>query len=195
MNDSLITPKQGQNKATDLRAWRSTCFLNSDHKILAKYLSLRLTPILNTIAGPQQACCVPRRSVELHGIAIKDLLTWYAANNTRGIFMALDQEKAFHRLSHSYVFEQLAYALISQQFIEWVKILYAAPRAAVIAQGQISEPFALQRGVRRGCPLSRLLHVMVIEPLLQGLSSTPAGSTPGIHPCIHHCHPTIPVFG
>ncbi|KAK8764583.1 hypothetical protein V5799_032808 [Amblyomma americanum] len=167
MNEGLITLLcKDQSRAMDLRAWRPITLLNSDYKIIAKCLSLRLTPALSSIVGPHQACCIPGRSVELHGIALKDMITWLKSRNLKGTLLSLHQKKAFDRLCHSYLFRQLKHARLNAGFISMTRALYAALRVAVIDQGRVSEQFSVTRGVRQGCPLSPLLYVIAIEPLL-----------------------------
>lgn len=44
--------------------------------IMAKCPASRLTPALGEVVGSYQTCCVLGRSVQLHGFALRDLLTW-----------------------------------------------------------------------------------------------------------------------
>lgn len=50
-------------------------------------------------------------------------------------------------------------------FIEWIKIIYQTPKAAVITNGRASDHFPLMRGMRQECPLSSSLLAAVIEIL------------------------------
>ncbi|KAH7951104.1 hypothetical protein HPB52_004735 [Rhipicephalus sanguineus] len=160
-----------ESRRTDLRAWRPITLLNCDYKLIAKCLSVRLTPVLSTVLGPYQACCVPGRSCQLHGFAIRDLIEWANARNLSGILCSFDQEKAFDVISHRYLFKVLREAGFSGQFISMVRVLYSRPSSAVVIQYRISEPFDVGRGVRQGDPLSPALYVLAFEPLLQRLSS------------------------
>ncbi|KAH7942926.1 hypothetical protein HPB52_002701 [Rhipicephalus sanguineus] len=160
-----------ESRRTDLRAWRPITLLNCDYKLIAKCLSVRLTPVLSTVLGPYQACCVPGRSCQLHGFAIRDLIEWANARNLSGILCSFDQEKAFDVISHRYLFKVLREAGFSGQFISMVRALYSRPSSAVVIQDRISEPFSVGRGVRQGDPLSPALYVLAFEPLLQRLSS------------------------
>ncbi|KAH7968495.1 hypothetical protein HPB52_009014 [Rhipicephalus sanguineus] len=160
-----------ESRRTDLRAWRPITLLNCDYKLIAKCLSVRLTPVLSTVLGPYQACCVPGRSCQLHGFAIRDLIEWANARNLSGILCSFDQEKAFDVISHRYLFKVLKEAGFSGQFISMVRALYSRPSSAVVIQDRISEPFDVGRGVRQGDPLSPALYVLAFEPLLQRLSS------------------------
>lgn len=160
-----------ETKASDLRAWRPITLLNSDYKIIAKSLSLRLTPALTDIVGTYQACCIPGRSAELHGLGLKDLLTWAASRDLPGYVCSLDQEKAFDKVSHEYLFQVLEQAGISKDFRKQIQCLYNGPTSAVLVQGRTSASFPIERGVRQGCPLSPLLYILAIEPLLQNIFS------------------------
>ena len=48
-------------------------------------------------------------------------------------------------------------------------MMYHNPRAVVQVNGRRSRPFAIERSVRQGCPLSPLLYVLAFEPLLRRL--------------------------
>ena len=50
-------------------------------------------------------------------------------------------------------------------FLNWIHTFYKNISSCVINNSYSSEFFALQRGVRQGCPLSGLLSVLVVEPL------------------------------
>ncbi|KAK8781162.1 hypothetical protein V5799_017498 [Amblyomma americanum] len=67
----------------------------------------------------------------------------------------------------------------------------STPRAAVIVQGRISGWCPVARGVRQGCPLSPLLYVIAIEPLLQRL----AADTRVKRTVLPVGPPAVPVFG
>lgn len=158
-------------KSSDLRAWRPITLLNSDYKIIAKSLSLRLTPALTNIVGTYQACCIPGRSAELHGLGLRDLLAWATSRNLPGYICSLDQEKAFDKISHEFLFQVLQQAGISKEFCKQIQCLYNGLTSAVIVQGRTSENFHIERGVRQGCPLSPLLYILAIEPLLQQIAA------------------------
>ena len=50
-------------------------------------------------------------------------------------------------------------------FLRWLSLFYTQAQSAVIVNGHISPFFSLSRGVRRGCPLTPLLYVLVAETL------------------------------
>ena len=48
-------------------------------------------------------------------------------------------------------------------------MMYHNPQAVVQVNGRRSRAFAIERSVRKGCPLSPLLYVLTLEPLLRRL--------------------------
>lgn len=179
-----------ESRSSDLRAWRPITLLNCDYKLIAKCLATRLTADIDAIVGPYQACCVPFRSAQLHGFALRDLLEWANNKNLSGLLCSFDQEKAFDRVSHEYIFQTLANAGLADNFQKMVRTLYNGPTSALSIHGRVSDSFSINRGVRQGCPLSPVLYVLAIEPLLQRLASDPRiGSFP-----LPPGAPRVPIF-
>ena len=83
----------------------------------------------------------------------------------KAAFIFLDQEKAFDRMSHQFIFKTLRTFGFGENFIKWVKIVYTNTKSAVKVNGFLTSEFSIERGVRQGCPLSALLYVLCAEVL------------------------------
>jgi hypothetical protein len=79
-------------------------------------------------------------------------------------FISLDQEKAFDRVTYKFLFQTLSAYNFGPSLIRWIKTLYNNVCSSVIVNNHISDPITLERGVRRGCSLSPLLYILVLEP-------------------------------
>ena len=82
---------------------------------------------------------------------------------------ALDQEKAYDKIAHDYMWKVLSHCDFPPHFINTVQTLYAHTETVVIINGIRSSPFKVTRGVRQGDPLSCLLFNLAIEPLAEAL--------------------------
>lgn len=84
----------------------------------------------------------------------------------------LDQEKAYDKISHEYLWTMLRRFNIPESFIQSVKTLYNSAETRVMINGFLSEPYQITRGVRQGDPLSCLLFDLAIEPLAASLRAS-----------------------
>ena len=82
-----------------------------------------------------------------------------------GAIVALDQEKAYDKIRHDYLWKTMETLNLPEIFTSTVKTLYGSAFTQVAINGVLSSPFKVTRGVRQGDPLSCLLFDLAIEPL------------------------------
>ena len=109
--------------------------------------------------------CVPGRKITKNIHIVQDLIDVINKSNGKGALIFLDQEKAFDRISHTFIMKTLRAFGFGERFINWVKIVYSDTRSQVKINGFLTPSFAIERGVRQGCPLSALLYVLCAEVL------------------------------
>src|ERR1700732_929651 len=108
---------------------------------------------------------MPGRSI-FDQVKLARMMVHYAeATEENGLIIALDQEKAYDKISHDYLWRTLKKYNLPDNFIRTVCSLYGSAETVVILNGTISKPFQVSRGVRQGDPLSCLLFNLAIEPL------------------------------
>ena len=90
-------------------------------------------------------------------------------DDTEATLISLDQSKAFDRVDHRFFATVLETAEFKPEFRRWISIMYHNPQAVVQVNGRRSGAIAIERSVRQGCPLSPLLYVLALEPLLRRL--------------------------
>ncbi len=132
---------------------RPISLINVDVKIITKVLAERLKIVLHTIRHPTQTA-VYGRQIDQNIHMVRDLIDLANQNDDTAAFIFLDQEKAFDRVNHTFLFKAMEAFGIGENFINWVSTIYSNASSMVSINGFFSERIPLKRGVRQGCPLS-----------------------------------------
>ena len=167
---SLIYKNKGEIYL--LSNYRPIALMNVDVKILTKLLSMRLLYVLPTIIHESQTA-VYGRTIGDNIHLVRDIIDLANKNDDEAALLFLDQEKAFDRVSHDFLFRVLDKFGFGNSFINWIKILYSNACTKININGFHTKKISLKSGVRQGCPLSALLYVMVIEILALQLRANP----------------------
>ena len=93
--------KKGDHRC--LKNWRPVSLLNVDYKVLSKIIANRLTTQLEKIIPTEQKCGMPNWKM----IEIIRNLSSYRDDAYSGYFVLIDQEKAFDRINHEFLFRTL----------------------------------------------------------------------------------------
>lgn len=173
-----LLPKKGDLQ--DIRNWRPVSLLCTDYKLLSKVLATRLRKVMEQVVHVDQTYCVPSRLISDNISLIRDVLDLSGSLGCELGLISLDQEKAFDRVEHQYLWQTLQAFGFSSGFIAQIQVLYSDIESVLKINGGLSAPFRVQRGVRQGCSLSGMLYSLAIEPFLHRLRSRLAGfSFPG----------------
>jgi len=159
-----LLPKKGD--LGDIKCWRPVSLLCSDYKLLSKVLTNRLANVMDNVIHPDQTYCVPGRSIFDNIYFIRDLIEVTKMLNLNCGFISLDQEKAFDRIEHCFLWKVLNAFGFSESFINYIKVLYNGVESILKVNGGLCTPFTVFRGIRQGCALSGMLYSLAIEPLL-----------------------------
>ena len=160
---SLI-PKSG-NKLDVLSNWRPISLLNIDYKIASKTISNRIKKVLPTIINPCQTGFIKGRYIGENIRLIQECIEYLNNTNKPGLLFFADFEKAFDSINHDFMFKCLENFNFGHSFIQWVKLFYRDINSKIINNGNLSDSFPVERGVRQGCPLSSYLFLCCIEIL------------------------------
>ena len=164
-----LLPKKGDLQ--DIKNWRPVSLLCTDYKILSKALANRLREVLEQVIHQDQTYCVPGRSIVDNVSLIRDVLDVSSSLGLDVGFISLDQEKAFDRVEHLYLWKIMERFGLNPGLIAMIKVLYQDIESVLKINGGLSAPFTVSRGVRQGCSLSGILYAVSIEPLLHRIRS------------------------
>ena len=152
----LIFKKGEQN---DISNYRPITLLNNDYKLLCKILATRLNRFITDIIPNYQIGFMPKRLIFDNVITLDHLLS----NSTK--VLNLDFKKAYDSVSHDSIEIILQHLKFPEQFVKIVRGLLSESTAKLIVNGEHTEPFQVERGVKQGDPLSPLLFTFAVELL------------------------------
>ena len=139
--------------------------LNSDYKILTKALAIQLIDDIGSMVHPNQAGFIPKRSIFNQIRLAKMILSYAKVTEENRAIIALDQEKAYDKIRHDYLWATLDKFDIPPTFSKTVKALYQHAYMQVAINGILSSPYQVTHGIQQGDPLLCTLFDLAIEPL------------------------------
>ncbi len=161
-----LPPKKGD--LHDINNWRPVSLLCTDYKLLSKTLANRLRQVMSYIIHRDQTYCVPGRSIFDNISLIRDILEVSGSLGVDTGLVSLDQEKAFDRVEHHYLWKLMERFGLSPGFIAMIKVDI---ESVLKINGELCKPFKVCRGICQGCSMSGMLCAISIEPLLQKIRS------------------------
>ena len=92
---------------TEISNYRPITLLNTDYKLLTKVLAIQLMNHVKRLIHPDQAGFIPDRSIFDHIRLAKAILNYVEATEEDGAILALDQEKAYDKIRHDYLWKTM----------------------------------------------------------------------------------------
>ena len=152
-----MCPIYKKSDRAEIANYRPITVLNTDYKIFTRVLATRLTSVAPEIIHQDQAGFMKGQKIEDQTELIKLMISACEVDELNGAIVSLDQEKAYDKISHDFLFRSLNKFGFPQHLIKTVQSLYRDAHTVVIINGEVSSPFRITRGVCQGDPLSCLL--------------------------------------
>lgn len=115
---------------------------------MTKAYSLRLMEIAPSLVHPDQAGFMKGRKIEDPVKLAKFLRNYAEVTEEDGAIIALDQEKAYDRINHDYLFSVLRHMRFPPKFCNTIKTLNTNAETVVMVNGMLSDPYTVLRGAR-----------------------------------------------
>ena len=163
--EGWMCPLYKKKDPSEISNYRPITLLNTDYKLMTKTIALQLVERIHKMIHPDQAGFIPKRSIFNHIRLASTIINYAEVMEVDGVIVALDQEKAYDKIRHPYLWSTLEALNLPEVFVKTVKSLYENAHTKVAINGVLSKPFRVTRGVRQGDPLSCLLFDIAIEPL------------------------------
>ena len=150
--------------------FRPISLLNTDLKILSHILAERLKNCLEDVIMKHQFAYLRGRQINTPLRLLNRLMKRKLRYND--CIVNLDFSKAFDRIDRSFFLELLMKIGLDSFTLKAISCMYRRTSSFVEVNGYLSRSITIERGVRQGCPLSALLFILSIEPLLQQIQSS-----------------------
>ena len=159
---SLIPKENGLKSAKD---FRPLSLINLDQKILSHVLASRIKKI-EALVGNDQFAYVKDGNIHR---AIWDMKQRMSENSENWCLVGIDCTKAFDRVDRKFMLQVLRKMAFPANFVNLVENIYRNTTAYLKINGHLTSKLKMTRGVRQGCPLSALLFIITLEPLMEAL--------------------------
>jgi len=136
------------------------------YRIMGRCMQLSLGPIMPRIIGESQPGFIPGRSIDDDVLAVCELANFCEAEGRPGLFVMLDNEKAYDRVQHSFLLETLDAFGFPPEFVTMVRVLLQDMYTRLKVNGHIGDALPATNSVRQGCVLAPSLYALVHEVFL-----------------------------
>ena len=172
LREAIIILLYKKEDPREIKNWRPISLLNNDYKILTRVLATRLQRCFDEVVDHSQTNGSGRNIVN-SVVMMKRLME--DVNVNKWIVVFFDQEKAFDRINHGYLVKVLERMGFGERWIGWIKVLYRDAFCRVNVNGELTRKIVINTGVRQGDPISPMLYVLALEPLLRVLRKKTIG--------------------
>uniref|UniRef100_A0A182HXF2 Uncharacterized protein n=1 Tax=Anopheles arabiensis TaxID=7173 RepID=A0A182HXF2_ANOAR len=169
--DGIIVLVQKKGSTAGLSNFRPISLLNFDYKLLSRMLKIRMQGIIETwhIISPSQKCSNKPHNIFEAVLAIKEKIIDFKRKRIRGKLVSFDLTQAFDRVDRRFLWTTMASLGFNARLIELLTYIGNQSSSRLLVNGHLSPSFPIQRSVRQGDPLSMMLFVLYLHPLLTTL--------------------------
>jgi hypothetical protein len=141
-----LLPKEKGSSSFDRFRLISLC--NVSYKIMAKIISNRLKPLLNSSILPNQWGFVACRKIWDNIILFQEAIHSSHNPGEKGMTIKIDMANAFDRVNHEFLKYVLKKIGFTHHFISWINSCIAHPWIAMLINGRLAPFFQATRGLR-----------------------------------------------
>ncbi|XP_039177653.1 zinc finger protein 277 isoform X3 [Crotalus tigris] len=161
---NIILISKEEAEKTRIQNYRPISLLNSDYKIFASIMAERFKNYLIDFIHSDQNGFLPNRQTKRNIRTILDILEFYESHSDRQVaLLFLDAQKAFDNVNWLFMIQQLKSMDVGEKFLNVITAIYSEQKAQIIINGEATDKFNIQKGIRQVCPLSPLLFIYTLE--------------------------------
>ena len=150
---------------SDIKNYRPLSLLNTLYKMFTSIINNRIKEAAQEQIHPDQTGFVANRNIHDAIKRTQAVIDTACTRKTPLYILFVDQEKAYDRIDHDYLFTALQAFGFPTMVIKAIQKIYSSATSSIMINGFLTHPIPILAGVRQGDPLSCLLFNYAIEPL------------------------------
>lgn len=165
----VMLPKVGKIKFDEVKSWRPISLLCCLSKGLERVIARRMATLTinNSLLNSQHFGALPKRSaVDLAACVTHDVEEAFRDKKVASL-LTMDVSGAFNTVLKGRLILRLRQQGWHENLVKWVEAFMTERSASVRMEGVLAEPQQLNCGVPQGSPISPILFMLYIEPLLK----------------------------
>lgn len=170
----VLVRKKGNKK--DMSAFRPISLLNFDFKTVSRILKQRMEKLVPLVLSPEQKCSNGSRTIFEATTRIWDKICEVKHRHQNALLVSFDLDHAFDRVDHSFLQQTMLRMNFNPALVELIKKFMENSFSRILVNGHLTPEIHIRRSVRQGDPLSMLLFVLYMQPLLDELRQTFPGA-------------------
>jgi hypothetical protein len=152
-------------EAMDMKHFRPISLINCSFKIFSKVMTWRLGRVSQRFVSHNQSAFIKGRYIMESVVIDHEVVHSVQKSQQPRVILKLYYEKAYDRVSLSFVYSMMAARGFSNKWIDWMKNLVMGGSIGVKLTGEESSYFKPGKGLRQGDPISPLLFNLVCDVL------------------------------
>ena len=161
----LASKLQDATQVPKISDMRPITLLNNDYKLMSGIFGNRMNPAMRQVIKSGQLCQVEGKNILNGAHNIMSTIQYIGLKEKSAAILSLDLFKAYDRVNLQYLFKVMAAMNFGPRFIRWVEMLHKGAKTHLL-MNFMTCPIDVTFSVRQGDPISQLLFIIYMEPLL-----------------------------
>jgi hypothetical protein len=157
----MITLIQKEPEVKNLKKFRPISLINCSFKLFSKLLNNRLIGVVDRLIASNQTAFIKGRYILESVVAEHEIIHEVYKRKDAGVILKLDYEKAYDRVSWSFLEDMLSSRGFSPKWISWIRSLVQGGSICIRMNDENSGFFKPGKGLRQGDPLFPLLFNLI----------------------------------